>query len=113
MGIKFLCPNGHKLHVKSFLAGKRAICPQCGERVIVPAEDASNTTDVGNVSIEITTLPELPAESPANTVRSQSAAGGPAVAESTAPTADPISEAASRRLVRAASHRRAIWSRIG
>ncbi len=30
MGIKFLCPNGHKLNVKSFLAGKRAICPRCG-----------------------------------------------------------------------------------
>ena len=39
MGIKFLCPNGHKLHVKSFLTGKRAICPKCGARVIVPAED--------------------------------------------------------------------------
>jgi hypothetical protein len=36
MGIKFLCPNGHKLHVKSFLGGKRAICPKCGARVIVP-----------------------------------------------------------------------------
>ncbi|MEX0677285.1 MAG: GYF domain-containing protein [Pirellulales bacterium] len=38
MGIKFLCPNGHKLHVKFFLGGKKAICPKCGARVIVPAE---------------------------------------------------------------------------
>ncbi len=37
MGIKFLCPNGHKLNVKTFLSGKRAICPKCGARVIVPA----------------------------------------------------------------------------
>jgi hypothetical protein len=36
MGIRFLCPNGHKLNVKSFLAGKRAICPDCGAKVIVP-----------------------------------------------------------------------------
>jgi hypothetical protein len=39
MGIRFSCPSGHKLNVKSFLAGKRAICPQCGAKVIVP--DAS------------------------------------------------------------------------
>ncbi len=45
MGIKFLCPNGHKLHVKSFLSGKRAICPKCGARVVVPADNTrtSNT----------------------------------------------------------------------
>jgi hypothetical protein len=38
MGIRFLCPNGHKLHVKSFLAGRRGICPQCGERFYVPTQ---------------------------------------------------------------------------
>lgn len=36
MGIRFSCPNGHKLNVKTFLAGKRAICPDCGAKVIVP-----------------------------------------------------------------------------
>lgn len=36
MGIRFLCPSGHKLNVKTFLAGKRAICPECGAKVIVP-----------------------------------------------------------------------------
>ena len=39
MGIRFLCPNGHKLHVKAFLSGKKAICPKCGVRVIVPDEN--------------------------------------------------------------------------
>ena len=38
MGIKFFCPNGHKLNVKSFLSGKKAICPQCGAKVTVPAQ---------------------------------------------------------------------------
>lgn len=40
MGIKFLCPNGHKLNVKSFLAGKKAICPKCGAKVMVPGQSA-------------------------------------------------------------------------
>ena len=38
MGIKFYCPNGHKLNVKSFLAGKKAICPKCSVKVLVPFE---------------------------------------------------------------------------
>ncbi len=43
MGIRFQCPNGHKLHVKAFLAGKRAICPQCDAKVLVPsAGDVAN-----------------------------------------------------------------------
>jgi hypothetical protein len=46
MGIRFLCPNGHKLNVKSFLAGKRAICPQCGAKVLVPDVRESPTADM-------------------------------------------------------------------
>lgn len=38
MGIKFLCPHGHKLNVKSFLAGKKGVCPECGDRFIIPLE---------------------------------------------------------------------------
>ena len=45
MGIRFLCPNGHKLNVKTFLAGKRAICPQCGAKVIVPDSSESQAAD--------------------------------------------------------------------
>ena len=52
MGIKFLCPNGHKLHVKSFLGGKKAICPKCGARVTVPAESpqAQGEPDPGSTA---------------------------------------------------------------
>ena len=39
MGIKFYCPQGHKLHVKTFLGGKRGICPHCGSKVRIPAEN--------------------------------------------------------------------------
>jgi GYF domain 2 len=37
MGIRFLCPNGHKLNVKADLAGKRASCPECGVKLVIPA----------------------------------------------------------------------------
>jgi hypothetical protein len=37
MGIRFLCPNGHKLNVKADLAGKRASCPECGAKLMIPA----------------------------------------------------------------------------
>ncbi len=36
MGIRFFCPNGHKLHVKEFQAGLRGICPHCGARMLIP-----------------------------------------------------------------------------
>lgn len=36
MGIRFYCPNGHKLHVKAFQAGMRGICPYCGAKVLIP-----------------------------------------------------------------------------
>jgi len=40
MGIRFLCPNGHKLHVKAELAGRKGACPTCGAKVIIPEESA-------------------------------------------------------------------------
>src|SRR3954453_12022259 len=36
MGIKFHCPNGHRLNVKSFLAGKKGVCPKCGTKMRIP-----------------------------------------------------------------------------
>ena len=36
MGIRFFCPNGHKLNVKSELAGKIGICPKCQARMEIP-----------------------------------------------------------------------------
>jgi hypothetical protein len=43
MGIRFSCPNGHKLNVKISLAGKRALCPACGAKVLIP--DAPDSPD--------------------------------------------------------------------
>lgn len=36
MGIRFACPNGHPLHVKADLAGKRGICPHCQAKFSIP-----------------------------------------------------------------------------
>src|SRR3954454_1461650 len=47
MGIRFSCPNGHKLNVKSFLAGKRGVCPRCGARFVIPVPGELRTSDVG------------------------------------------------------------------
>lgn len=38
MGIRFFCPNGHKLNVKAFQAGRRGICPFCGAKFQIPTE---------------------------------------------------------------------------
>jgi hypothetical protein len=38
MGIRFLCPNGHKLNVKDYLAGKKGRCPYCDTRFVIPKQ---------------------------------------------------------------------------
>ena len=38
MGIRFYCPNGHKLNVKEFQAGRKGICPFCGAKLQIPSE---------------------------------------------------------------------------
>lgn len=48
MGIKFRCPNGHKLNVKSFLAGKKGVCPKCGTSMRIP----SASTEGGDSDVE-------------------------------------------------------------
>jgi hypothetical protein len=90
MGIKFYCPNGHKLHVKAFLSGKKAICPKCGARVVVPsavpeaaaaelgsslAASTGETLEAALVDDALESMSSLPAEMPE--VASQSAASDP------------------------------------
>ncbi len=47
MGIRLSCPNGHKLHVKDHLAGKRGICPHCGAKVDIPLMQAADAEPGG------------------------------------------------------------------
>ncbi len=48
MGIKFFCPNGHKVNVKSFLAGKKGLCPKCGVRVDIPLQSVAQAAGPSN-----------------------------------------------------------------
>jgi hypothetical protein len=59
MGIKFKCPQGHKIHVKAFLAGKRAICPHCGAKVTVPL---ASTNDLAGAVAAAASMPVASAE---------------------------------------------------
>jgi len=74
MGIRFYCPAGHKLNVKSFLAGKRGICPHCQAKFEIPTEsdpsllsgDSSRLTEAAaNLSDasgpDLSTTPVVPA----------------------------------------------------
>src|SRR3954468_11735462 len=74
MGIRFNCPNGHKLNVKEYLAGKRGVCPQCGAKFIIPEQaEAPQPVGVGqSPSVEI-------AISPAGGHQSGSIAASPSV----------------------------------
>jgi hypothetical protein len=44
MGIRFYCPNGHKLNVKSHLAGKTGFCPECGVRLVIPLQSTRQSS---------------------------------------------------------------------
>jgi hypothetical protein len=60
MGIRFQCPNGHSLNVKTFLAGKRGICPECDARFIVPLESGGRVEAIDEPnSILLSALVEL------------------------------------------------------
>lgn len=60
MGIRLQCPNGHKVHVKAFLAGKRGVCPQCGARFDIPQDAVAAGDATGD---EIATVPATGDES--------------------------------------------------
>ena len=38
MGIRFFCPNGHPLNVKTEFAGKKGFCPKCKVKMRIPNE---------------------------------------------------------------------------
>ncbi|MBQ1456356.1 MAG: DUF4339 domain-containing protein [Thermoguttaceae bacterium] len=44
MGIRFYCPQGHKLNVKAELAGKTGFCPECGARVQIPLQSTRESS---------------------------------------------------------------------
>src|SRR5262245_51455506 len=98
MGIKFHCPNGHKLNVKSFLAGKKGVCPKCGTKVRIPVASEAALADA---ELEESDASEDPAKSNGSggsaTVRAPAVSAAPAEAVVAAVgsdgTNDPIAEA--------------------
>lgn len=64
MGIRFECPNGHRLHVKEFLAGKRGICPECDARFVVPAASGGRTEAVANGAAKLVPQVAAPTMAP-------------------------------------------------
>jgi hypothetical protein len=54
MGIRFFCPNGHKLNVKSCLAGLKGFCPECGIELVVPLTSTRKSSKEGGGLIENT-----------------------------------------------------------
>jgi hypothetical protein len=104
MGIKFLCPNGHRLNVKAFLAGKKAVCPKCGEKVLVPTESDPNASKPKR---GVATAEALPDQGESEVAKAAPASAEiltvqPSMAPATMPpvvahplAADPIAEAPS------------------
>ena len=96
MGIKFHCPNGHKLNVKSFLSGKRAICPKCGARVLVPSLEESTVVggdsalETANDLDEILEANDELQDLTAETVHSTGSIAAGAVSTSAPPAAAPL-----------------------
>ena len=97
MGIRFYCPNGHKLNVKAFLAGKRGICPHCDARFDIPfesqiPEDAPRVradVEAGPVGSDDPDLPEGPTtnsvHADASFAQAANGAGEPVPAAAAAP----------------------------
>ncbi len=53
MGIRFTCSNGHKLNVKTELAGRKGRCPHCNVLVQIPTQ--SERSDSSSFSVMIDT----------------------------------------------------------
>lgn len=58
MGIRFYCPQGHKLNVKEFQAGRKGVCPYCGAKMQIPLESTrpssrQNQSQPPEVEVEV------------------------------------------------------------
>jgi hypothetical protein len=92
MGIRVQCPNGHKLNIKRFLAGRRGKCPHCGAKFLIP-NDAP--TDNAGVEEEIVLVPaDADPNAPADQAAAYAASSTAVEAVRTWPVAVPATDAA-------------------
>jgi hypothetical protein len=109
MGIRLVCPQGHKLHVKAFLAGKRAICPHCGEKVLVPlANEAGASGSPAGRASDFAAVPETTIDLADVPTKGLATAGLSAGSSKAAPAVVPgatstVSQGASARTSKAAA----------
>jgi len=82
MGIRFFCPNGHKLNVKDFQAGQNGICPYCGAKMQIPLQSTRKSSkeeraEMHQQGIELAVSdsrpPELGMPAPTNTADAEAA----------------------------------------
>jgi len=106
MGIKFRCEHCRKkLNVKTFLAGRRGICPECGGKIRIPAANGEDTADGAEI-VTASAASGPASSSPGDTaargaaspvaaqaVASVSSASAPAPAAGTLPVATPLAAA--------------------
>src|SRR5687767_8982119 len=87
MGIRVTCPNcGRSLNVKSFLAGKRGVCPDCQAKFDIPGESGERL-EVEETAATSTAASPPPLETPRPLTATASPAPLPAAM---APIAQPI-----------------------
>ena len=63
MGIVCHCPNGHRVKVKDYQAGKRGLCPTCGAKFSIPAAagvEADGSHEADNNPWSMPDQPQLP-----------------------------------------------------
>ncbi len=100
MGIRFSCPNGHKLNVKENLAGKRGVCPACGAKFVIPsAGDARQITDSqpGSVTASAQSASASAAGAPSIVIAIADAPPAPAAPPAPVATAAPVVNVAAPR----------------
>jgi hypothetical protein len=102
MGIRVFCPNGHKLNVKSFLAGKRGVCPHCGAKFDIPAAK----TDTAKAEAATDAARGDASDEQVHSVGHVASRGGSATA--TAPSAGSAEKQASHLVKGAGTARRGI-----
>ena len=116
MGIRFYCPNGHKLNVKEFQAGRRAVCPYCGVKLRIPfqstrkssrADRDEEATELAAVAGEsMPTEPPAPAEAPspmAEPAAAQPMPARPMPVQAAVPQPAPVQPAPTKPIPMAAS----------
>jgi hypothetical protein len=92
MGIRFYCPNGHKVHVKDYQAGQRGLCPTCGIKIQIPWQSTRTSSKEENAHPQEGAV-EAPPSPPGPAAPSVAAPAAPQTIQ--APAATPVAASAA------------------